>query len=614
MTGLSTSTFGSDKKPLKDLLSDISAGKIQLPDFQRGWVWDDDHIKSLLASISLSFPVGTLMLLQTGNIQVRFKPRLIEGVKLHEPTVPEYLILDGQQRLTSLYQSIFSNEVVETRDARKKAIKRWYYIDIKRALDPSFDREEAIISLPETRQIKNFRGEIIEDYSSNEKEYQAHLFPLRFIFSDFEWRTGYQEHWNYDSSVMKQYNQFEQDVIKRFEQYQMPIITLIKETPKEAVCQVFEKVNTGGVSLTVFELLTATFAAEDFDLRRQWQDITQRFRSLPNPLPVLNTVQSDDFLQGIALLTTYQRYKKYLASSESTENAPAVGCKRKDILGLQRQEFQDWQTALANGFEKAARLLKSQKVFSARDLPYRTQLVPLAAVYAILGDAAEKDHVRKKLIRWYWCGVLGELYSSAVETRFARDLPQLIDWINGGEEPNTVRDANFDPNRLLSLKTRNSAAYKGISALLLRDNALDFVTGEPVEEQVYADSLIDIHHIFPADWCDKHNVDIHHRDSIVNKTPLSGKTNRTISNNAPSVYIKRIETEIGSKRMDEILESHVIVPAYLRSDQFSQFFEARKEALLSRIERAIEKTIPRDMTQTEESPDQFAQEPEVLEA
>ncbi|MBL8165216.1 MAG: DUF262 domain-containing protein [Anaerolineae bacterium] len=604
MSGLSTSTFGSDKKPLKDLLSSISSGKIQLPDFQRGWVWDDERIKSLLASLSLSFPVGTIMLLETENAQVRFKPRAIEGAVLSGSQRPEYLILDGQQRLTALFQSIFSETVVETRDARNKMIKRWYYIDICRALDTNSDRDEAIISLPETRQVVNFRGEVIDDYSTPDKEYAAHRFPLSRVFDSSDWRTGYQEYWNYNSDKIKLFNTFERDVIKRFEQYQMPIITLYKDTPKEAVCQVFEKVNTGGVSLTVFELLTATFAVDDFDLREDWKQRENRLYKYS----VLHGLKNDDFLQGIALLTTWERRNEALLHGIRVEDAPGISCKRRDILTLQVENYVQWAETLTEGFEKAARLLRSQKIFSAQDVPYRTQLVPLATVYAVLGKEADYDNVRGKLIRWYWCGVLGELYSSAVETRFAKDLPELLNWINDGSEPDTIQDANFIPNRLLTLKSRNSAAYKGLSALLLRDNALDFVTGEAIEEQMYADSKIDIHHIFPADWCDKHNIDRHRRDCIVNKTPLAARTNRSIGNNAPSVYIARIEREISNTRVDEILRSHVIEPKLLRTDQFETFFELRKQALLDRIERVMNKPIPRDMPADFEKPDEFEAE------
>lgn len=111
-----SSTFESQEPLLSDLLKDIRVGKIQLPDFQRPWVWDDVHIRSLLASVSRAYPIGAVMLLQTGGTEVRFKPRAVEGVSLLNGVKPERLILDGQQRLTSLYGALMSDAPVETKD------------------------------------------------------------------------------------------------------------------------------------------------------------------------------------------------------------------------------------------------------------------------------------------------------------------------------------------------------------------------------------------------------------------------------------------------------------------------------------------------------------------
>lgn len=144
-------TFTSDKESLQDILKAIKAGKYQLPEFQRGWVWDDNHIISLLASVSLSYPIGAVMMLENGNPEVRFKPRPVEGVDLGAAIEPERFVLDGQQRLTSLFQALFMTTAVRTRDIRKREISRWYYIDMQMALSSNGDREDAIRSLPEDR-------------------------------------------------------------------------------------------------------------------------------------------------------------------------------------------------------------------------------------------------------------------------------------------------------------------------------------------------------------------------------------------------------------------------------------------------------------------------------
>src|SRR5579859_4077817 len=508
--------FDSTKQFLSILLKDIGNGKIQLPDFQRGWVWDDNHIKSLLASISLTYPIGAVMLLETGNASVRFKPKPVKGAESSQSTNPDQLILDGQQRLTSLFLALYSGQPVETTDARGKPIKRWYYIDIKKALSSNGDRDDAIISLSEDKIIRNFRSEIEIDFSKPEYEYKADLFPLSQIYSYAGWMIGYLKYWDYSKEKIMLFNQFNDEVIKRLELYQVPLITLDKATPKDAICQVFEKVNTGGVALTVFELLTATFAADDFPLRDDWAKRKKRLYTEK----VLTSLENTDFLQAVTLLATYAR--------KLTNPDAAISCKRKDILRLTLDEYKAWADAATHGFESAGRLLHLQNFFTARDLPYRTQLTPLAAILAMLGDRANDFGVRAKLAQWYWCGIFGELYGGAIETRFAKDFPEVLNWIDGGPLPATIVDANLAPSRLLSLQTRNSAAYKGVYALLIRDGGLDFRSGTPIDALMYFDDKIDIHHIFPQDWCRKNNINAKQCDSIVNKTALSAKTNRKI--------------------------------------------------------------------------------------
>lgn len=141
--------FDSKKVALSDLLKDLDSGEMQLPDFQRGWVWDDDRICSLLASVSVSFPIGAITTLQTGG-EARFLPRPIEG-SAPSNAEPEALLLDGQQRLTSLYQTLLSKEPVGTKTSTGKRVRRYYYIDMKLALSETADRDDWIISVPEDR-------------------------------------------------------------------------------------------------------------------------------------------------------------------------------------------------------------------------------------------------------------------------------------------------------------------------------------------------------------------------------------------------------------------------------------------------------------------------------
>jgi hypothetical protein len=582
-------TFDSTKELLSDILRDIKTGKTQLPDFQRGWVWDDDHIKSLLASVSVSYPIGAVMLLGTGNPDVRFKPRPVEGVNLSRTIEPEWLILDGQQRLTSLFRALFSGEPVKTSDFRGNPIDRWYYISIPAALDPDKDPEESIFAIGSDKVVRNFRGEIINDYSTTELECEAELFPLPLVF-DFPRLMAWQAAYTRDGSEhLQRWLQFGQTVIPRFQSYQVPLIKLFKETPKEAVCQVFEKVNTGGVSLTVFELLTATFAADEYNLRDDWDKREKVLRKYK----ILSTLQSDDFLQALSLLASRKRRLDAISTGVEPKKAPAITCKRKDLLRLSLSEYQTWADSVQEGFEKAVRFMHAQKIFDARDLPYRTQLVPLSAILSVLGEKAEHDGVRNRLSRWFWCGVFGELYGGANETRFGKDLPEVLDWIADGPEPDTINDAHFSPNRLYGLRTRNSAAYKGLYALLIKEGSLDFRTGEEITIQMYFDDKIDIHHIFPQAYCRKNEIEPRRCDCVINKTGISARTNRLIGGRAPSVYLETLKKHSGidDPRMSQILRSHLIEPDALAANDFETFFKKRELALLERISAAMGKSI-----------------------
>ncbi|MBX3387988.1 MAG: hypothetical protein KF691_00890 [Phycisphaeraceae bacterium] len=187
-----------------------------------------------------------------------------------------------------------------------------------------------------------------------------------------------------------------------------------------------------------------------------------------------------------------------------------MSAKRESVLDLPLAAYKKWKSPLEQGFKLAAKFLRKESFFSTRDLPYRTQLVPLATILALLDERWLEPKVLDKLRRWFWCGVLGELYGGAVESRFALDLQEMTDWIAGGADlPATVQDASFQPQRLDTLRSRNSAAYKGISVLVQRNGAQDFfwkTTIRDLDESDWDECKLDIHHIFPKKWCEENAI------------------------------------------------------------------------------------------------------------
>ena len=581
-------------KPLRELLHEAGDGRVQLPDFQRGWVWNDKRIRSLLASISLSYPVGAVMMLETGG-SIRFKPRSLEGAPDSTEEAAQRLILDGQQRLTSLFQSLLSDKPVETPGRGKKTIRRWYYIDMKKAIEgEEADREDAILSIPEDKRLRSSKNVIEADYSTAELEYQNMVFPLKDIFNSYAWANGFRKHWNQDQDKLRLWDTFHNSIVRNFDLYEIHVFSLGKNTPPAAVCQVFEKLNTGGVALTVFELLTARFAIDGFKLGEDWEARKQQLKNIGGvKSPVLGKVSNTDFLQAVTLLATRKRQA-------------AISCKRADMLKLELEEYQEWADPLMDGFKWAASFLALQNVRDAKFLPYRSQLIPLAAILTVLKKEMLTPSERKKLAQWYWCGVFGELYAGTPATRFAQDLPDVVEWMRGGDTiPRTVDNALFRSRRLLSLQSLRSAAYKGVHSLILRGNPCDWSTGLKMEHFNEFDYAVDIHHIFPQKWCSDRKIDKDKCNSIVNKTPLYAPTNRKLGANAPSEYTSAIEKdeENDEAKLDERLKSHFIDPNLLRADKFNDFFNARHRKLVEQIEQAMGKDAVWDDDEGEELPD-----------
>ncbi|MCX8455145.1 MULTISPECIES: DUF262 domain-containing protein [Paenarthrobacter] len=607
-----SSSFTTNPRKLLTLLRDCHEGTIQLPDFQRSWVWDEDRICSLIASISQSFPVGALMTLETGG-DVEFKPRPIEGAPTAaETTKPKSLILDGQQRMTSLYQVALRGQVVRTVTSKKKTVERWFYIDVEKALDPSISREEAIIGVPADRKLKSAESAAPVTLGSVESELAHLIYPVSRIFDWDSWSSAAMELAWSDPTLKPNFDamrQFKKQVIEPFTDYQVPVIELSEGTTKEAVCLVFEKVNTGGKALDAFELITAMYAAHGHELRKDWYGkgdmegrharLTQTLRYGGQDGGILQNVSNTDFLHVISLFHTRDRRLAAQAEGKKGKDLPQVIGSRAALLNLPLSAYLQYEQKAEEGFARAAKFLHMLHIYRIYDLPYQSQVIPLAAVLAEIGDHWEHAEKREKLVQWYWTGVFGELYGSTIDTRIARDYQELPLWLDGGPEPQTVSETAFNPDRLKTMRARLSAAYKGVNALLMLEGCKDLRSGQTFDNTVFFGESVDIHHIFPQDWCKKQGIDKQIYDSIINKTPLSSRTNRIVGGHAPSVYLANLqaggsdEPPIQESHLDARLASHALDVGLLRADDFESFMADRQTRLVALIEQAMGKSAMR---------------------
>ncbi|MBO7537111.1 MAG: DUF262 domain-containing protein [Alphaproteobacteria bacterium] len=573
---------------LKEILTDIKNQEIQLPDFQRSWVWDEERIRSLIVSLAHNWPIGAIISLKTGgNFKFGFRP--FEGINEEAKQNPDILVLDGQQRLTTILNALFLPNPVDTQTSFKKKVKRFFYFkieEIAKSSEIDIDWDKVVFFTDERKQkTENIGRDIVLDLSFTKREYKEKCVPANIIFDEVkfsEWRQGYQSYYieSKDINSLNQFSKFEK-IRTNIISYRIPVISIEKNTPKEAVCQIFENVNTGGVALDVFELVTAAFSADGYKLRDHWKILKKEFERYP----VLEKVTATDFLKTVTLFSQYEAYKENKIFS--------VQCKRKHILELNLDDYRTNEEKIKNAFIEASAFLYGLCIYNSRNVPYLSQLIPLSALIAVLGDKFKTKLVRDKIEQWYWCGVFGELYGHSTEDRYSRDVIQVLNWIEGnGQIPDTIREAYFLPDHLSDLKTKNSSAYKGIMALLLKEsNIKDFISGQGMRDAKFWDDNVDIHHIFPRAYCEKKEINPKKIDSIVNKTMLSSKSNRIISGAAPSKYLEKLVNGnyIEYSDLQEILEAHGINPEYIYLNDFDKFFNYRSEFLINLIKKAMKK-------------------------
>ena len=614
--------FTTNPKLLKNILDEAMRGSLQLPEFQRGWVWNENGIKDLIISVLQGFPIGALMTLEVGG-EVNFKPRLIEGATPTSIMNPSELILDGQQRTTSLFLSMYNDNAVETIDEKNKKVKRFYYIDIQKAISENSEIEESVKIVPESKIIKYSNTMI--DITSCEKEFENLYFPLNMSFNWSTWNSGYMMYLtkkaNSDNlqNLLSIINQFFAKIIEPLNAYSIPIITLKKKTRKDAVCLVFEKVNTGGKPLDAFELITAIYAADGYNLRADWygdsendegdeEGIQERLHSVAlfakQSDGILSGVSSTDFFQVISLLHTEDKHNAAIKEGKTGKALPQISATKKSLLETPLEAYKKYRDIVENSFITAGDFLTRIGIYRSRDLPYQSQVTALAAIIAKVGKRYNNTAVFERLERWFWCGVFGELYGSSIETQIAYDFVQVSLWVidPSSVEPFTIRDANFSIDRLNTMRSKLSAAYKGLTALIAKSGAKDYISGKNYDQTIFMNEDVDIDHIFPKNWCKKQNIKKDDYDSIINKTPISLNTNRgVVSGKSPSKFINDIENgntksgavPLASQQIDENLISHLIDPSFLRKDDFEGFFKDRREKLAQLIEKKMGKMVNR---------------------
>jgi hypothetical protein len=544
----------------------IHAGAVQLPQFQRSFNWGRGARLEFLDSVQHDYPVGTLLFLEVAEKGSPFGSRLFEQVTASKMPKPKYLVLDGQQRLSTCYWALSS--AVSASD-RVLALK----------LRELFERTDGKPNVP-----INF-SEILVSRKSGDNAvqmlYSKHLLPLPFLtdkVSLAERLHDYREQLAKDASSAEYstfISKYVMGYLDTFFEYEFPCVVLPSSLDLEAVCVVFTKLNTTGLRLSAFDLCVATMYPHDIHLR-DMLDIAHKSAAV-------RSVDSDgtNILQAVALLAGVSPKKAGLPKYLKPEH----------IVG-------SWSSAVS-GLADAADRLAELGIVGQAAVPYDAVIPALGTVLAKVpykaANAKQKERIRNGVARWVYQTALANRYNEGTDVKQAADTPVVDGWLNGGDVPAFLSEPVVWSSSIIKTG-RSGARSKAFIAAINDNRPTDFMSGQNVgrgEGRVQSD----LHHVFARAYLQSAHHGEVESDLVLNLTFLVPQTNVFMSDDAPSVYLaKMIERRAGDQKVSKatardqvkaILATHLIDVAgfdAMMADDYDAFLEARAASARKRLQ------------------------------
>ena len=531
---------------LSSIVHEIERGSVKVPQFQRDFVWSRDKSARLLDSLLKGFPIGTFILWKTDE-ELR-SIRNLGGVDL--PPTPKgdsvQYVLDGQQRLTSLFATIKGLTVERT--GRTENFREMY-VDL--AADP-----DGVL--------------VLADVSQNQSGSCVPISDL--IDKDFD-----------ELGVPSEYRVQVRSYKQIINGYQCSVI-VVPEARIDTATEIFTRINVTGKPLSVFEIMVA----KTFDYDKNF-DLGEKTNYLIEDLADhdYGTLPDIVFLQ--------------VASSIITKE-----CSKKDILQLNKQKFIETWSATEDAIRSAVDYLRtSLHVPVSQLLPYKALLVPIAYFFAN-HPASPSGEMHDQLRDFFWRVSLSGRYSHSLETRLAQDI-RVIDDILGGKQP--VYDYPVRPTKeFVEYNGAFNAGRSFIKAILcclaskgpksFKNNAQVFINNDWLKR---ANSK-NYHHFFPKGSFKGHDANDERINHVANITIVDDYLNkREIRAKKPSVYI----SEFSKNNVDikKALRTHLISmdKAGILDDDYDKFFNYRCRVIARELSKNL---IPQKVDEQGQGPNQ----------
>ena len=270
-------------------------------------------------------------------------------------------------------------------------------------------------------------------------------------------------------------------------------------------------------------------------------------------------------------------YLKAVTLLATQADKPRVSARRKDMLGLNKAQYEAHNETITQGFIKSAKQLREFGITTAKDLTNIPHAIVMAAVFAHMGNKTNTIRARQNFKRWYWTTVLNESYGNRVtDEQIAGDFVDLVKGLTTENAKAGFQASGrpFDSSRLSHdrQKTLTTAIQ---NMLAKKKQTKDWMKGRPMDGNTEEKS--EMHHIFPKKWCNQNGIAEALRESVANLTLIDAETNNIIGGKAPSQYLPELEKRAGiaEEEMNVILESHLIPVDALRKDDFERFRKER---------------------------------------
>ena len=467
-----------DKKHLESIITDLREGKFGIPDFQRDFEWNPWDVIELIKSIFEDYYIGTLLLWKASRENIEYlscKP--IYGSK--DDGKFQHIVLDGQQRLSALYYALFAPNV----NFPRRKSKYYYVINIEKLLDENFD--EAFDYIISSRKTDELIG--------NEKlQFEKKIFPLK-IFGErshfwSRWLENYQKYWEqegYKNQAAEEREKLEKILESILNEYYISYIELDREIEVEKVCDIFQRINSTGLDLNIFDLMNALLRPKDIRLKSLWKKEINDFQSkLPDvDKGKIYTLQTMSILRQAYCAPKFLYYlvpnSKKLIKEES-------GSLKKIVLIESKEQFLElWNSSLCE-MKNALKIISNHSdlgVISPKFFPYPTMLPIFTAlnIEKARDIYTDKKGVEEKIRYWYWSSIFTKNYSSSVESRIAKDFLEIKKWfLDDKMVPTVVVEARkaVENINLEGEDNQSSSIYKAIFCVIVKEGALDFVSYE----------------------------------------------------------------------------------------------------------------------------------------